>query len=175
MTLQGVCSAVGVLVGVFVFVFVGLGLGVPVFVAVAVFVGVDVLVTVGVGVGPVIENTESEMSKKILPIASIFTRPVVVPVFGIVTVSVPSFAVFAARTIGNVTPLSNESEILTFATLTGAAVVLATSHVIVCDEPPAHETLVLGAVTLNGPAVLVTFTTVSATTTFVCPIFTPGT
>lgn len=146
----------------FVAVFVGDGDGVPVFVLVAVGVGVLVKLGVGVGVGPVTVKLASEISKKILPTASIFTLPAAVPVFGIVNVSVPSFGVLSAKTTGNVSPPSNDIEILTFAALTGAAVVFATSHVIVCDDPPAYVTFVLGAVTLNGPAVLLTFTTVSA-------------
>ena len=161
MTPHGVGPAVGVFVGVFVAVFVGVGLGVPVGVFVAVGVVVNVEVGVGVGVGPVMMKLVSEISKKIFPTASTLTLPVVVPVFGIVNVSVPSFAVLAAKTTGKVWPPSNDRDILTFATLTGAAVVLATSQVIVWDEPPAQVTFVLGAVTVNGPAVLVTLTTVS--------------
>ena len=46
------------------------------------------------------------------------------------------------------------SRIFTTAELTGAAVVLATFQVTVCDEPAAQVTAVLGAVTTNGPAVL---------------------
>ena len=41
------------------------------------------------------------------------------------------------------------------------ALVPFTFHVIVCVEPPAHVTFVLGDVTWNGPEVLVTVTTTS--------------
>ena len=54
-------------------------------------------------------------------------------------------------------PPSVESKILTDVQLIGASVVLATSHVTVCWLPPAHVTAVFGAVTWNGPALLVTF------------------
>src|SRR5204862_2263660 len=45
--------------------------------------------------------------------------------------------------------------------LTGEAVVFATFHVMVCEEPPAQLTAVLGAVIVNGPEVLLTVTTIS--------------
>jgi len=73
----------------------------------------------------------SEMSKKMLPTASTFIRAVVVGVLGIETDSLPSFAVLARRVVGKVLPPSVETEILTLAALTGAAVVLATFHVTV--------------------------------------------
>ena len=44
----------------------------------------------------------SLMSKKILPTASTFILPVVVGLFGTVIVSVPSFKVLSAKTIGKV-------------------------------------------------------------------------
>ena len=102
-----------------------------------------------------------EISKKILPTASIFTLAVVLGVLGMVSTSLPSFGVLAT-TVLNVLPPSVEMEIFTLAQLTGAAVVLATAHVIVCDELPAHDTAVLGAVTEKGPDVLLTVTTISA-------------
>ena len=108
-----------------------------------------------------------EISKKIFPTASIFILAVVVAVFGIVITSDPSFAVLADKTVGNVWPPSVDKEILTFAQLTGAAVVLATDHVIVCDDPPTYDTAVLGAVTAKGPEAALTVTTISAK--FVCP------
>ena len=43
-----------------------------------------------------------EISKKILPTASILIRAVVVGVFGIVNTSVPSLGVLAASTVGKV-------------------------------------------------------------------------
>ncbi len=131
--------AVGVLVGVAVGVFVGVAVGVFVGVAVGVFVGVAVGVFVGVGVPPpaVIVKLTSETSKKIFPAPCTLIRAVVVGVLGMVTVSVPSLAVDAARTVGKVLPPSVESEITTLAALTGAAVVFATFQVIVCEEFPA--------------------------------------
>ena len=55
--------------------------------------------------------------------------------FGSVTASEPSFGVLAASTFGYVWPPSVESAIFTFAVLTGATSVPATSHVTVCVEP----------------------------------------
>lgn len=110
-----------------------------------------------------------EISKKIFPTASIFILAVVVGVLGIVTTSLPSLGVLATSVL-NVVPPSVETDIFTFAQLTGDAVVLATFHVIVCDELPAHDTAVLGAVTANGPDELVTVTVISAK--LVCPIVT---
>jgi hypothetical protein len=110
-----------------------------------------------------------EISKKIFPTASIFTLAVVVGVLGIVTTSLPSFVVLATNVL-NVVPPSVEMDIFTLAQLTGAAVVLATFHVMVCDELPAHETAVFGAVTVKGPDELETVTVISAK--LVCPIVT---
>ena len=102
-----------------------------------------------------------EISKKILPTASTFTRAVVVGVFGITNASVESLGVLAANTVGNVWPPSVDKDIFTLAQFTGEAVVPATDHVIVLVEPPAQDTLVLGDVTWNGPEVLVTVTVIS--------------
>lgn len=102
-----------------------------------------------------------EISKKIFPTASTFILAVVVGVFGITNVSVPSLGVLAINTVGKVWPPSVDKEIFTLAQLTGAAVVLATLHVIAWDEFPAHETAVFGDVTANGPEVLETVTTMS--------------
>ena len=49
----------------------------------------------------------------------------------------------------------------TDAQLTGAAVVLFTLQVTVAELPAFHTTAVFGAVTANGPDVLVTVTTAS--------------
>ena len=110
-----------------------------------------------------------EISKKIFPTASIFILAVVVGVLGIVTTSLPSLAVLATNVL-NVLPPSVEMDIFTLAQLTGAAVVLATFHVMVWDELPAHDTAVFGAVTTKGPDELVTVTVISAK--LVCPIVT---
>ena len=131
----GVNVAVAVFVGVNVGVAVAVLVGVAVFVAVAVLVGVlvgvNVAVFVGVAAGPVIVKLALEISKKILPTASTFILAVVLAPTGIVKASEPSFAVLAAKTVGNVFPPSVDNDILTFAQLTGAAVVLATFHVTV--------------------------------------------
>jgi hypothetical protein len=110
-----------------------------------------------------------EISKKILPTASTFILAVVVGVLGLVTTSLPSLAVLATKVL-KVVPPSVEIEIFTLAQLTGEAVVLATFQVTVCDELPAHDTAVLGAVTEKGPDVLVTVTVMSAN--WVCPMVT---
>jgi hypothetical protein len=131
--------AVGVFVGVAVGVAVGVFVGVAVGVAVGVLVGVAVGVLVGVGVGPpaVIVKLVSEMSKKIFPTASTLILAVEVVTLGMVTFSVPSLAVDARSTTGKVLPPSVDNDTLTFAALTGAAVVFATLHVTVCEEFPA--------------------------------------
>jgi len=86
---------------------------------------------------------------------------VVLGVLGIVTTSLPSFGVLATKVLKELPP-SVEMDIFTLAQLTGDAVVFATFHVIVCDELPAHETEVFGAVTEKGPEVLLTVTVMSA-------------
>ena len=102
-----------------------------------------------------------EISKKIFPTASTFILAVVVGVFGIVTTSLPSFGALADKTVGKVCPPSVDRDIFTFVQLIGATFVLFTLQVIVCDEPPAQDTAVLGAVTAKGPAVPFTVTTIS--------------
>ena len=102
-----------------------------------------------------------EISKKIFPTDSTFILAVVVGVFGMAKVSVPSFGVLAANTVGKVCPPSVDKDIFTLAQLTGKAVVLATFHVTVCEEEPGHERFVLGCVIMNGPEVLLTVTTMS--------------
>ena len=102
-----------------------------------------------------------EISKKILPTASTFILAVVDGVFGITNASVPSLAVLVVNTVGKVWPPSVDNDIFTLAQLTGAAVVLATDQVMVCDTPPTHDTAVLGAVTANGPEAALTVTTMS--------------
>ena len=111
--------------------------------------------------GAVTEKFASETSKKTFPTASILTRACEVTPIGIVTSAEPSFGVLAKSTVGKVWPPSVESEILTFATLTGAAVVLATFQVTVWTEPPATWIEVFGDVTLNGPEEFVTVMTES--------------
>lgn len=100
-------------------------------------------------------------------------RAVVVGVFGIVTLWLPSFAVLAKRTVGKVFPPSVEREILTFGLLKGAPAVLPAVHVTVCVELPAQETAVFGTLTANEPPVLLTVTTMSSNC--VWPIVEPGT
>src|SRR5437868_9020434 len=109
----------------------------------------------------VIVKSAFEISKNIFPTASTFILAVVVGVFGITNASVPSFGVLAANTVGNVWPPSIDKDIFTLAQLTGAAVVLATAHVIVCVDPPTYDTAVFGDVTEKGPEALLTVTTIS--------------
>ena len=85
-----------------------------------------------------------EMSKKIFPTASTFILAVVVGTFGMVNNSDPSLGVLAISTVGKVCPPSVDRDIFTLAQLTGAAVVLATDQVMVCEEDPIQETFVLG-------------------------------
>ena len=63
----------------------------------------------------VIEKLASEISKKILPTASIFILAVVVVILGNIKDSDPSFGVLAASTVGNVIPPSVERDIFTLA------------------------------------------------------------
>ena len=107
-----------------------------------------------------------EISKKIFPTASIFILAVVVGVLGMVTASLPSLGVLATNVLKVVPPFV-EMDIFTLAQLTGEAVVFATFHVIDCEELPAHDTAVLGAVTVKGPDELVTVIVLSAN--WVCP------
>ena len=86
---------------------------------------------------------------------------------GIPNASEPSLGVLSVKTVGKVKPPSVLREIFTLAQLTGEAVVLATFQVMFWVEPPAHVTLLLGAVTTNGPDVLLTVTTASVKA--VCP------
>ena len=99
-----------------------------------------------------------EMSKKTLPTDSTLILAALVGEFGSTTLSVPSFGVLADRTRGNVLPPSVESEILTFAQLTGALVVFATFQLTDWEEPPGQDTAVFGCVTVNGPALETTLT-----------------
>jgi hypothetical protein len=71
-----------------------------------------------------------EISKKILPTASTLILAVEVGVLGTVTTSLPSLGVLATN-VEKLLPPSVEIEIFTLAQLTGAAVVLATAHVMV--------------------------------------------
>ncbi len=89
-------------------------------------------------------------------------RAVVVAIDGTVMVSVPSFAVLARITVGKVLPPSVDRDIFTLAQFTEPVLVLFTSQVMVCEVPLFQVTLVFGAVTLNGPAVLVTVMATSA-------------
>src|SRR5678810_1011624 len=100
-----------------------------------------------------------EISKKIFPTASTFIRLVVPVVEGTVITSVPSFAVEDANTVGKVLPPSVDNKIFTAAQLTAPALVPFTLHVTVAALPVPQVTFVLGAVTWNGPEVLVTVTT----------------
>ena len=102
-----------------------------------------------------------EISKKILPTASTFILAVVVAVLGMVSTSDPSLGADAANTVEKVWPPSVDKEIFTLAQLTGMAVVLATDQVMVCDDPPVHDTAVLGADTANGPDAELTVITMS--------------
>src|SRR5580765_2169102 len=116
------------------------------------------LLTAGQVSAGAIEKLASEMSKKIFPTASTFTRAVELTMpLGSVTASVPSFRVLAVSTIGKVFPPSVDKLILTLAQFTGAVLVLLTLQVTVCrplSVPPPF-----GAVTANGPDVLVTVST----------------
>ena len=92
------------------------------------------------------------MSKKIFPIASIFTLAVVVKLLGTNIVSEPSFAVLSAKIVRKLCPLSVDNEILTNAQFTGAALVLFTFQVMVSVEPTKKVSMVFEDVKLKGPA-----------------------
>ena len=87
--------------------------------------------------------------------------PVVVVALGIVTGCEPSFGVPANRVV-HVFPLSVDQRISTLAVFTPLAVVPATSHVTVCELPPAYVVAVFCEVTRNGPAVELTVITASS-------------
>ena len=72
-----------------------------------------------------------DMLKKTLSMASTLTRAVVPGTFGTVNVAVPVFGVLDRRVKGKLLPPSMESRTRTFAQLTGALEVLATSQVTV--------------------------------------------
>src|SRR6476620_7728964 len=97
------------------------------------------------------EKFTSEISKKIFPTASTFTRAMSVGVLGIVIVSDPSLGVLGFRTVGKVLPPSVEREIFTLAALTGAPAVPATSHRTVKLLFTCTLKLTFGEVTANGP------------------------
>ena len=73
----------------------------------------------------------SEMLKKMLSMASILTRAVVVGTFGTVTVAEPVLGLEAASVNGKLAPPSMESIIRTLPQLTGALDVFATFQVTV--------------------------------------------
>ena len=109
---------------------------------------------------PIVKST-FEISKKILPTDSTFTRQVVLCEEGTVMTSDPSLGVADASTVGNVCPPSVDNNMFTEAQLTDPALVPFTLQVTVADPPALQVTAVFGAVTANGPAVLVTVTTAS--------------
>src|SRR6478672_1524431 len=102
-----------------------------------------------------------EISKKILPTASTFIRFFVPGVEGTATTSEPSLGVEAAKTVGKVFPPSVDNKIFTAVQFTDPALVPFTLHVTVAAPPALQVTLEFGAVTWNGPAVLVTVTAIS--------------
>lgn len=100
-------------------------------------------VIVGVGLDEPLTANPWEILKNILPTLSTFTRAAALTVPGTVTISDPSFGVLLARIIGKVDPPSVESVILTFAQLTGALLVFATSQLTIWVEnvvQPLEET-----------------------------------
>ena len=103
-----------------------------------------------------------EMSKKTLPTHETRTRARAVGGSGIVTISVPSLGVVAAREVGKVLPPSVDRSISTSAQFTGATLVPATLHVTVRRLLPLQVSAVLGGVTANGPASAFTVTVVEA-------------
>ena len=97
-----------------------------------------------------------EIWKKMLPLHSTFTRPLLVPNIGAVIVAVPSLGVLAVSTVLKPLSSSYKKRMFTLAQLTGAVVVLATFQLTVCRVADGQVVPVKGAVTLNGPEVLVT-------------------
>ncbi len=113
------------------------------------------VVAAGPAAAPIVKFV-SEISKKMLVLHATLTRAVVVFELGMVTACVPSLGVAATSVVGKVWPPSVESRISTLAQFTPPAFVLATFQVTVWELPPGHVTLVLGEVTVKGPAALVT-------------------
>ena len=102
------------------------------------------------------------------PTASIIILQFGEATFGTVIASEPSFGVLATKVV-NVAPLSLENKMFTLEVLIPFAVVPATFHVMVCEEPCVQVTsAVAGEVTLNGP-VLANVTTMVPR--LVCPPF----
>lgn len=85
-----------------------------------------------------------DISKKILPTASTFILALELMIFGIVTVSEPSFGTFETNVYGKVYPLSTDNKMFTFAVLIGDRFVEATFQVIVAGWLAISVTLVLG-------------------------------
>src|SRR5688500_4651873 len=102
------------------------------------------------------------MSKKILFNPFTMILPSVVGSTGILTVAEPSFGSLASSTCGYVKPPSVDNLISTFVQLTGAAVVPATSQVMVCIVPPCHVVAEFCEVTTKGPIPAAVVTTTSS-------------
>src|SRR5260221_236792 len=106
------------------------------------------------------EKSTSEMSKKMLEAAWTFIRATVVAMSGRSTDAAPVFGTLDASTMGNDPPLFVESRMFTLVANIGEMAVPATFHITVWLED--QVTLLFGAVTTNGPALLVTVTCMSA-------------
>src|SRR3954462_12976533 len=102
----------------------------------------------------------SEMSKKIFPTDITSILAFVVFTFGIVTWAEPVLGVVASNTVGKLSPPFVDSRIFTLAQFTGAPLLRATFQVIVLLLPALIVTGLLPNVTLNGPDVLSTVTTI---------------
>jgi len=101
-----------------------------------------------------------ERSKKMLPAQATLTRPWVVALSGTVMSWLPELAAFAASVTGKLWPASVDSEMFTWAQLTGAWSVLATFQITFWVLPMVQVSPA-GAVTRKGPA-LVTDVTIFA-------------
>ncbi len=106
-----------------------------------------------------------EIAKKMFPTQATLIRAVAVARFGTEMACVPSFGVEARIVVGNVMPPSFENVSATFAHEIGAAVVPATFHVTVWDDPPTQETAVEGAVTAKAAPVSLTWRTAESKST----------
>src|SRR5690606_10274509 len=114
--------------------------------------------TTGAASTPTMVKLALDTSKNTLPTQEARTRACVVlgAGAGTMTEAEPLLAVLAASSNGQLAPPSTDRSRRTLAQETGAASVLATFQVTVCGSARSQVVAVLGLVTTNGPALVVT-------------------